>query len=161
MAASRFRDNDSSDSDESHFLRIGFCVISFRFPDRRCISVEFGVWSLKFEVWSIKFEVWSLKFGVWSLKFGVIHRQTFPCETGIAEYVFLTNEIGWSLMNVFRVNAQLPILQTHSPRIDSRFSPVNGIRSILMNLCRVNVQLPILQTHSPRIDSGFSPVNGI
>ena len=76
MAASRFRDNDSSDSDESHFLRIGFCVISFRFPDRRCISVECGVWSLKFGVWS-------LKFGVWSLEFGVIHRQTFPCETGI------------------------------------------------------------------------------
>ena len=106
METARFRDNGSSDSEESHFLRIGFCVISFRFPDRRCISVECGVWSLEF---------------------GVIHRQTFPCETGIAEYVFLTNEIGWSLMNVFRVNAQLPIFQTHSPRIDSGFSPVNGI----------------------------------
>ena len=129
METARFRDNDSSDSDESHFLRIGFCVISLRFPDRRCISVEFGVWSLEF---------------------GVIHRQTFPCETGIAEYVFLTNEIGWSLMNVFRVNVQLPIFQTHSPRIDSGFSPVNGIRIILMNICRVNEQPSSDPTLSPR-----------
>ena len=128
METARFRDNGSSDSDESHFLRIGFCVISFCFPDRRCISMEFGVWSLEL----------------------LIHRQTFPCETGIAEYVFLTNEIGWSLMNVFRVNAQLPILQTHSPRIDSGFSPVNGIWSILMNICRVNEQPPSYPTLSPR-----------